>query len=124
MIKTNEWTIADLSKYLVSVRDSLTAEEMLRLKATAAFPMEAIEGANPDAKRTRYKAAQLYEPLDVFRSLGLPVIDWGRQTKWRSSSDEGASISLLNVIPGFLQYNSQVLVRSWAATISFLGEVD
>ena len=97
MIKTNELTIADLSKYLVSVKDSLTTEEMLRLKATAAFPMETTEGANPDVKRTRYKAAQLYEPLDVFRSLGLPVIDWGRQTKWRSSSDEGVFTDMLDV---------------------------
>ncbi|KAF8972951.1 hypothetical protein BDZ97DRAFT_1778504 [Flammula alnicola] len=88
MIKTNEWTIADLTKYLVSVKDSLTAEETARLKATAAFPTEIKPESNSEAKQTRYKASQLYEPLDVFRTLRLPIIDWGHQTKWRSSSEE------------------------------------
>ncbi|KAF9484470.1 hypothetical protein BDN70DRAFT_910674 [Pholiota conissans] len=88
MIKTNEWTIADLTKYLVSVKDSLTAEEMARLKATAAFPTEVKQENTSGEKRTRYKAGQLYEPLDTFRTLGLPIIDWGQQTKWRSSSEE------------------------------------
>ena len=87
MIKTNEWTIADLTKYLVSVRSTLTPEEMQRLKATAAFPKEMA--ADPIMKRTRYFANQLFEPSTTFRSLGLPVIDWGHQTKWRSSSEEG-----------------------------------
>ena len=87
MIKTNEWTIAELTKYLVSVKGTLTPEEMQRLKATAAFPKEM--DADPSVKRTRYLANQLFEPSTTFRSLGLPVIDWGHQTKWRSSSEEG-----------------------------------
>lgn len=89
MIKTNEWTIADLTKYLVSVKDSLTPEEMTRLRATAAFPTELKQENTSSEKRTRYKAGQLYEPLEVFRTLGLPIIDWGQHTKWRSSSEEG-----------------------------------
>ncbi|KAF9562769.1 hypothetical protein CPC08DRAFT_749290 [Agrocybe pediades] len=88
MIKTNEWTIADLTKYLVSVRSSLTAEEFERLRATSAFPIEMSGGAGNSEKRLRHKANQLYEPLDVFRFLNLPVIDWGQQAKWRSSSEE------------------------------------
>ncbi|KAF8160987.1 hypothetical protein B0H34DRAFT_699011 [Crassisporium funariophilum] len=86
MIKTNEWTIADLTKYLVSVKGTLTPEELQRLKATSAFPKEM--NLDPDAKRPRYFAKELFEPLDTFRTLGLPVIDWGQQTKWRSSSEE------------------------------------
>jgi hypothetical protein len=31
----------------------------------------------------------LYEPVDLFRELGLPVIDWGADNQWRSESDEG-----------------------------------
>jgi hypothetical protein len=31
----------------------------------------------------------LYEPVDVFRELGLPVIDWGADNRWRPSTDEG-----------------------------------
>jgi hypothetical protein len=92
MIKTNEWTIADLTKYLVSVKSTLTPEEMQRLKATAAFPKEM--DTDPSVKRTRYLANQLFEPSTTFRSLGLPVIDWGHQIKWRSSSEEGEAACL------------------------------
>jgi hypothetical protein len=31
----------------------------------------------------------LYEPVDIFRELGLPVIDWGADNRWRPMSDEG-----------------------------------
>lgn len=87
MIKTNEWTVADLTKYLASVKDSMTQEEYERLKATSAFLAEnAVQGPKPK----RYKASQLYEPLDAFRALKLPIIEWGTQTKWRSTSEEGA----------------------------------
>jgi len=40
----------------------------------------------------RVKASDLYAPLDVFRSLGLPVIDWrgeGGKHEWRADSEEG-----------------------------------
>lgn len=93
MIKTNEWTVADLAKYLVSVQSTLSDEEWLRLKVTAAFFKETKEtGVQDNAanqKPVRYQAQQLYEPLDIFRQMGLPVMDWGKQTKWRGSSDEG-----------------------------------
>ena len=43
-------------------------------------------------KVIRFKVSDLYEPLDTFRSLGLPTIDWkveeGRH-KWGSNSREG-----------------------------------
>ena len=100
MIKTNEWTIADLTKYLVSVKTTLTPEEIQRLKATAAFPKET--DADPSVKRTRYFASQLFEPSTTFRSLGLPVIDWGSQTKWRSSSEEGKALVCLLVYADIL----------------------
>jgi len=88
MIKTEAWTIADLTKYLVSVRSSLNEEEWERLKATAAFPTEAKPGEKQEKQR-RYRANQLYEPSDALRSLGLPIIDWGQNTKWRSTSEDG-----------------------------------
>ncbi|TFK44587.1 hypothetical protein BDQ12DRAFT_730629 [Crucibulum laeve] len=88
MIKTNEWTIADLTRYLVSVKGTLTAEELARLKRTPAFPMEVVGHSTPDNKAVRCHAEQLYEPVEVFRQLGLPVIDWGGQAKWRPSSEE------------------------------------
>lgn len=90
MIKTNEWTVAELIKYLASVQSTLTTEEWARLKMTAAFAKETVSPTGTDAlKPTRYRAGQLYEPIEVLRQLGLPVIDWGKQTKWRGMSNDG-----------------------------------
>jgi hypothetical protein len=91
MIKTGDWSIADLIKYLVAVRDTLTTEELDRLRLTAAFPKEknATDAVTNNVKVVRYKASDLYEPLDTFRELGLPLLDWGTKTKWKRSSDQG-----------------------------------
>jgi hypothetical protein len=89
MIKTGDWTIADLTKYLVAVRSTLNDEEMMRLRKTAAFPSENSRVGDNQRKPARFKASDLYEPLDIFRQLKLPVIDWGGHTKWRGSSEEG-----------------------------------
>ncbi|KAF5386054.1 hypothetical protein D9615_002424 [Tricholomella constricta] len=98
MIKTNEWTVADLAKYLVSVQSTLSPEEWARLKMTAAFSKEENMKGDANQKPTRYQAQQLYEPVDVFRQLGLPVMDWGKQLKWRSSSDEAKFLFELGLI--------------------------
>lgn len=95
MIKTGDWTIADLTKYLVQVKSTLTPDEMARLTMTAAFSKERNSSDDVGAdghKQVRYRAKQLYEPLDIFRQLGLPVIDWGSQPRWRGTSEEGESI--------------------------------
>ena len=97
MIKTGDWTIPDLIKYLVSVQSTLQAIEIERLRLTPAFPEEAAveQTKNEDGtpkKVPKFKASDLYEPLDVFRSLGLPIIDWrdkDGKNKWRSTSGEG-----------------------------------
>jgi len=93
MVKTGDWTPFDLVKYLVSIQATLSPPEFERLQHTAAFPKE---GAGKEQSVTgavrkvqRYKAMDLYEPIDVFRELGLPVIDWGVDKGWRPSSDEG-----------------------------------
>ena len=84
MIKTNEWTISDLVKHLAA--RNLQPDEIARLQRTAAFPQEDHSAASKSQKRL---ASDLYEPLDIFRQLGLPVLDWGTKSKWRSSSAEG-----------------------------------
>ena len=93
MIKTGDWTIVDLVKYLVSVQSTLTAQELERLRHTSAFPKEGAvkEPSVPvtGLKVQRYKAMDLYEPVEIFRELGLPIIDWGVDTRWKPSSDEG-----------------------------------
>ncbi|KAG6891738.1 hypothetical protein C0992_006158 [Termitomyces sp. T32_za158] len=98
MIKTNEWTVADLAKYLVSIQSALSPEEWARLKMTAAFFKEETLKGDTGQNATRYQAQKLYEPVDVFRNLGLPVIDWGKQTKWRSSSDEAKFLFELGLL--------------------------
>ena len=93
MIKTGDWTISDLIKYLVSVQNTLTPEEMERLRRTKTFPMEQTSEGNHTLVERRIPG-DLYEPIDIFRELKLPVIDWGTKVKWRSASDEGCFFSL------------------------------
>ena len=92
MIKTGDWTIADLIKYLVAVRSTLDDEEMQRLRMTSAFSSEDANAplpTNPTQPKTvRRRAMDLYEPLDIFRQLKLPVIDWGA-SRWSAGSREG-----------------------------------
>ena len=88
MIKTNQWTVSELVKYLASIRATLSDDELLRLKNTNAFSKEVTEGEVLTGPN-RFQARQLYEPLDVFRKLRLPVLDWGQKGKWRGSSEEG-----------------------------------
>ncbi|KAL5514880.1 hypothetical protein ACEPAG_2196 [Sanghuangporus baumii] len=89
MVKTGDWTIADLIKYLVAVQSTLTQMEIERLRQTSAFNKEIpADQLDSQTVRKKFKAGDLYEPLDIFRQLKLPIIDWGVQTKWRPYSDE------------------------------------
>ncbi|KAH7929282.1 hypothetical protein BV22DRAFT_1081369, partial [Leucogyrophana mollusca] len=87
MVKTGDWTILDLTTYLVSVQSTLTSDEITRLQSTAAFPKEIGTNSTP-IKKPRYRACELYEPNHILRALGLPIIDWGEKTKWKGTSEE------------------------------------
>ena len=108
MIKTGDWTIPDLVKYLVSVQSTLQTIEIERLRLTPAFPEEGTaeqfrnekNEASTPKKVPKFRASELYEPLEVFRSLGLPIIDWrGKdgKNKWRTNSEEGKSNRLRSI---------------------------
>ena len=93
-------------KYLVSVKDTLSAAELDRLKKTAFLPKEgeALLPGLPDAngntgkpRTVRYCANQLYEPSDAMRDLGMPLLQW-QGTKWRPSSDEARFLSSLGLL--------------------------
>ncbi|WRT66409.1 uncharacterized protein IL334_003365 [Kwoniella shivajii] len=88
LVGGGSWTCQDLMKYLVSVKDSLSDEELKRLRQTAAFPL-AVDAPAEGAKTStvRQKPHQLYEPVEAMRVLGLPLLDWG-EGKWRSNSEE------------------------------------
>ena len=117
LIGGGTWTCQDLMRYLVSVKDTLSSEELARLKQTAAFPLEverfdeAAEGVKPAP--VRRKPSQLYEPTDALRALGLPLLDWG-EGKWKSNSEEGeygASVERPKLT------NSQDAVLAWSPTV-------
>ncbi|KZT22896.1 hypothetical protein NEOLEDRAFT_1137233 [Neolentinus lepideus HHB14362 ss-1] len=113
MIKTGDWTIADLTKYLVSVQSTLTNDEVGRLRNTSAFPREAYPGEDSGKnKLVRYKASDLYEPLDIFRELKLPVLDWGGHVKWRGSSEEAKFLYRL----GLLKFPPMEVIINLAAS--------
>ena len=91
LIGGGTWTCQDLMKYLVSVKDTLSSDELARLRQTAAFPQEVekvVEATGGSTSAVRRKPNQLYEPVEAMRALGLPLLDWG-DGKWKSNSDEG-----------------------------------
>jgi hypothetical protein len=92
MIETGAWMTSDLVKYLVSIQANLTPQEFERLQQASAFPKEGGEKEQLAGTRwnvQRYKAEDLYEPIDIFRELGLPTIDWGADVQWESTSNNG-----------------------------------
>ncbi|GAA6035210.1 hypothetical protein JCM8097_006421 [Rhodosporidiobolus ruineniae] len=98
MLGAGEWSHLQLLKYLVSVKDTLSAQERDRLRKTAFLPREgeakveqpvAADGTKPRPKVVRYRPTELYEPTEQLRELGLPVLDWtDSQAKWRAGSEE------------------------------------
>lgn len=123
MVRTGDWGISDLIRYLVAVESSLTATELDRLRQTVAFTKEEDNQQNGITQQvqqpTRWRAMDLYEPSTVLRELGLPIISWGTSPKWRSSSDEGldrpySSVEMLSEVHNF----SQVFVQVRTSTIS------
>jgi len=95
MVKTGDWTISDLITHLVTIQSTLTPDEITKLQMTSAFSKEG-ENALP-GKKSRYRASDLYEPSITNRQLGLPIIDWGEKTKWRSSSEEAKLLHRLGL---------------------------
>ncbi|KAI8616956.1 hypothetical protein BC830DRAFT_1115804 [Chytriomyces sp. MP71] len=78
-----------LVRYLASVQDKLTSQEIARLRMTKVFTREGVEGEPVDGvKKERYKAGDLFAPEEKVRALGLPVLDWPGKVKWRATSDE------------------------------------
>ena len=121
MVKTNEWTVTDLIKYLVSIRD-LNEEEIQRLRSTSAFPKEMAPNVK-DTPRPRFMAHQLYPPVQVFRTLGLPILDWGEHVKWRDKSDEGNIIDVIFCFP-LLILCSKIFIQYRVETPPFFANVN
>jgi hypothetical protein len=92
-VETGDWTTFDFVKYLASGESALTFPEIRRLRQTPAFQEEGAGKGQSTAETSQkiqlHKAEDLYEPVDIFRELGLPVMDWGADNLWRPTSDEG-----------------------------------
>ena len=93
MVETGDWTTYDLVNYLVSIQPTLISQEFERLRQTSAFLKETAReeqfAAGASREVQRYKAGDLYEPIDLFRDLGLPIIDWGADNQWDPKSNNG-----------------------------------
>jgi hypothetical protein len=93
MVETGDWTTYDLVNYLVSIQPTLTSQEFEHLGLIPAFPKENARmeqlPSGISRKVQRYKAEDLYQPIDIFRELGLPTIDWGADVRWESTSNNG-----------------------------------
>ncbi|KAG0223448.1 hypothetical protein BGW41_005587 [Actinomortierella wolfii] len=121
LVNAGSWDHMQLVKYLASVRDTLSAEEIRRLRATPIFPRQnkelspsvssaaistpaspATQGSTPTTSPAppvptkRYPANQLYAPTEVLTELGLPVIEW--KGRWRATSDEGVILFKLGLM--------------------------
>ena len=101
LLGAGDWSHVQLVRYLVTVQETLSPAEKDRLRQTRWLPREGeakveqpagAEGVQPKPKTVRYKAADLYEPTEPLRELGLPLVDWADSpSKWRPGSEEGAS---------------------------------
>jgi len=95
LCRLSHWTTPDLIRYLISVKPA--PREIEKLRQALAFTEEVTseQRANKDSTPKavpRVKASDLYGPLDVFRSLGLPIIDWrdkNEKHEWEPDSEEG-----------------------------------
>ena len=97
MVETGDWAIPDLVQYFISIQHMLQPPDVERLQLTPVFSEEATtkQDENEDGipkNVPRLKASDLYEPSNVFRDLGLPIINWQNKDgthEWRRDSKEG-----------------------------------
>ncbi|UZJ56469.1 hypothetical protein CBS101457_005789 [Exobasidium rhododendri] len=90
LVAAGDWDVTQLITYLAANKETLSALEKDRLVKTAMFPKAGEVGPpGKDGKPRilRYRASQLYEPVDSLKSLGLPLLDWPGKV-WRAGSDE------------------------------------
>ncbi|KAJ5326304.1 uncharacterized protein N7506_009406 [Penicillium brevicompactum] len=86
-----KWNHVDLIRYLASVREDIPVNDIQRLKSTSICTAES--GSVSDG--TRYKISDLYEPKDVFRALGMPIIEW--PGIYNSNSNEGRFLTMMGL---------------------------
>jgi len=88
-----KWSLVDLLKYLVSVRDDIPDDEMNKLRLTPICPAETAGGKTDQL----FCAFELFEPKPQMRDLGLPVLYW--QETFRSTTPEAKLLFQLGLKP-------------------------
>ncbi|GLI81444.1 hypothetical protein PoHVEF18_009825 [Penicillium ochrochloron] len=85
------WNHVDLIRYLTSVREDIPTNDIQRLKSTSICTAE----NDAQSRGTRYKIAELYEPKDSLRALGLPIIEW--PGIYNNASNEGKFLTMMGL---------------------------
>ncbi|KAH6568144.1 hypothetical protein BASA50_002410 [Batrachochytrium salamandrivorans] len=94
------WDQVQLIKYLASVQTKLSGQELSRLKVTPIFLSESTGDASvaldPNTVQPRYRACDLFTPIDSLRSLGLVLLQW--TGRWRPESLEARFMRELGLV--------------------------
>ncbi|KAF9360799.1 hypothetical protein BGX34_007497 [Mortierella sp. NVP85] len=120
LVNAGSWDHMQLVKYLASVRSTLSANEMKRLRATPIFPKEDFTKDRSVPPKTeeatdqsttaptppikRYPANTLYVPTDAHIALRLPVIEWKASIttllggRWKEATEEANLLYELGLV--------------------------
>ncbi|CEP14613.1 hypothetical protein [Parasitella parasitica] len=118
MISEGNWSHIELVKYLTSEQATLSDIELRRLRETAIFTKEGEEPQlreisrpssklQPDGRPImekqlkkiykRYRAGDLFAPIDIVRDLKLPTIYWTAMPRWKPANDEAKFLEKLGL---------------------------
>ncbi|KAG6369865.1 hypothetical protein JVT61DRAFT_13426 [Boletus reticuloceps] len=89
------WTVLDLIQYLVQEERSLTDDDISGLKLIKIFTKEDSQGSHEE--NIGCCADELFPPVDTFRKLQLPVIEWSEKLEWRDTSSEARLLYCLGL---------------------------
>ncbi|KAI5994116.1 hypothetical protein F5J12DRAFT_962838, partial [Pisolithus orientalis] len=86
LLSTGDWTVFQLVDYLAHKAPELASEDLSALKSSEIFTKESFQ--SNEEENTCHRAGELYPPVDIFRRLRLPVIEWRGVSEWRDSSPQ------------------------------------
>jgi hypothetical protein len=87
-------TTSDLVNHLVQV-DATTGfsdQEIKDLRSSTVFSRKSTQG-HTGGPSPGFCLDQLYPTIEIFRQLGLPLIDWGGIEEWKDESRAGKSLA-------------------------------
>ncbi|KAI6027972.1 hypothetical protein PISMIDRAFT_91498 [Pisolithus microcarpus 441] len=94
VLTLGDWTALNLIDYLIKKESSMSSEDLTALVSSAIFVKENLQS---NEENTRHRACDLYPPMDIFRELRLPVIEWSGMSEWRDASPEAQLLYRLDL---------------------------